>query len=241
MPDSTSELALPYPLGADDADVPTYIQGLAERVELILLRGGEIATYDPAAGDAGKLIVVDATGAPAYRAMTGDVHIDDDGVTTVQDGSLDGDELQDNSVGGRALDDNAVAQANLQDDSAGAAEVKTTEVDVSGSNVTGTFSYQTLASLTLPLGEYLISSWIESATLAVASRAIQGKLIGGTGAATFAQNQTDPLFAAKISWATYARVTTAGTFLVQGRWDGSNPVPTNPSLIGGAVAFGVAA
>lgn len=123
MAGSTATLALPFPDGADDADVPTHVQNLAERVETLMLRSGEIATHAPAAPDAGKLVICQADGHLAYKTISGDLNISQSGVATIPPGALAGVELQDNSIGTRALDANAVAQENMQDDSVGAAEI----------------------------------------------------------------------------------------------------------------------
>lgn len=103
MPD-TATLDIPFPGGTDDADIPSDMQAMAERVETLMLRSGEIATHTPAPGDEAKLVICQADGALAYRVMQGDASIDADGNVLIADDSLDGSELQDDAVGQRAID-----------------------------------------------------------------------------------------------------------------------------------------
>jgi hypothetical protein len=76
VPAETSSHKLPYPLEGDSADVPRDVKALALRLDDQL---DKIAPKQIIGGSAGKLLIVDKTGATAFCAMKGDGTIDAEG------------------------------------------------------------------------------------------------------------------------------------------------------------------
>lgn len=78
----TATPKIPYVEGTDNADAPLITKAMAEAIRGILL------DIDPAwvravEGDSGKLLVVQGTGDPAFKAVTGDITMSNLGVTAI--------------------------------------------------------------------------------------------------------------------------------------------------------------
>lgn len=71
------------PVLGEEANVPDDLLSLATEVENILKAHEPKYLKTAGAGDAKKLLIVDATGAPAFKAMSGDATISEAGVFTI--------------------------------------------------------------------------------------------------------------------------------------------------------------
>lgn len=101
---------LRFPETTDPDTLAAYYQHLAEDVELAL---DAIAPSQLIGGAAGQLIIVDGTGAGAYKAMTGDGTIDAGGSFQLGAGVVGTTELADAGVVTSKVDDEAITLAKL--------------------------------------------------------------------------------------------------------------------------------
>jgi hypothetical protein len=103
---ATASHAIPYPEKTDDANVPSDMQAMAEKVdsELDAIDLSQLAV--PGSSD-GKLVIV-KDGAAAYKAMSGDGTIDEDGNFQLGSKVVGTGELGDKAVTTAKVDDGAV-------------------------------------------------------------------------------------------------------------------------------------
>lgn len=115
MPENTADFDIPKPL---DSDKPPSLENSVgpgfDRIDELL---GAVDLSQLAvpggAGDAGKFIVVDGTGAAAYKAMSGDVSLGPTGATQIGNDKIVTSMLQDKTVTGVKVDDATLSPAKL--------------------------------------------------------------------------------------------------------------------------------
>ena len=115
MPENTADFDIPKPL---DTDKPPSLENSVgpgfDRIDELFgeIRPAQLAV--PAGvGDAGKFIVVDGTGAAAYKAMTGDVSLGPTGATQIGNNKIVTAMLQNLSVTGAKVDNATLADGKL--------------------------------------------------------------------------------------------------------------------------------
>ncbi len=127
MPAETAAHKLPYPVGSDSPpDVPAHMQALASAVDTKLgaIDASSQIAVPGGAGDAGKLLVVQNTGALAYKAMGGDATIDKDGNLQLGAGVVGATELASSAVETGKIKDSAVTAAKLASNSVETGKIK---------------------------------------------------------------------------------------------------------------------
>lgn len=82
MKKTAAPIEAPYAEGTDPADAPEVTKAMAERIHALLL------DIDPSwlaatEGEANRLLIVQATGAPAFKALSGDATLAANGVITI--------------------------------------------------------------------------------------------------------------------------------------------------------------
>lgn len=181
MPGETANFDIPYALGADKPpSVPTITKAMADRLE-ILLGAVDLSQLvaDPEGADDGKLVIV-KDGAAAYRAMSGDGTIDEDGNFQLGSKVVGTTELGDKAVTTGKVDDGAVTEGKLGDGAATSRKLKPTSgVKVASGPLSLTGAYQDVPGTTLE-----ITPVVESAMLIIATFDFVGLSIGGTAPTT---------------------------------------------------------
>jgi len=108
----TANVQLRKPVGTDPFAPRSDIGKLADDVDAILGRiesfAGDVDTAPTGIANAGRLAIVQNTGGPAYKAMSGDGTIDANGVLTLAANSVGSAEIAPNSVGMDEVDENSV-------------------------------------------------------------------------------------------------------------------------------------
>ena len=117
MPATTTNLQIRKPVGtdafeprADIGKVADDLDGILGRVEGIV---GDVDDAPAGIANSGRLVIVQDTGGPAYKAMSGHATIDKDGVLTLKANSVGRTQLADDAVGGDELDEESVGLTHL--------------------------------------------------------------------------------------------------------------------------------
>lgn len=109
MPETTPH-KIRYPEGKDPAKVQEYLQHLAEDVNREL---DAIALSQLLHGTSGQLIVVQGTGAVAYKALKGDATLAADGTLTVGPGAIGTSKLADSAATTAKIAEGAITRAKM--------------------------------------------------------------------------------------------------------------------------------
>lgn len=132
---TAAPIEAPYYLSTDKPpDMAAVTKAMAER-QHALLNG--LALSNLAHGTAGQLIVVQSTGAAAYKTMKGDATLAEDGTLTIAANAVGAAEITDGSVGTAELANGAVTSAKSK---------PTAGVAVAALPVTLSGSFQTVCS-----------------------------------------------------------------------------------------------
>jgi len=79
-------------------------------------------------GTANGDMIVSVGDVPTWVSMSGDVEIDETGLTTIQPDAVGNLEMEDNAIGNDEMLDNAIGLAEMQDDAVGSAEIINDEI-----------------------------------------------------------------------------------------------------------------
>lgn len=108
--EETPIFGIPFPDGEDPPNGATQITAAVARVEEILAQIEELLLKAPAAGN---IIIVNGTGDPVYKAVTGDVSLSTGGVTTIGEEKVATAMVKNLAVTAAKLANEAVTNAKL--------------------------------------------------------------------------------------------------------------------------------
>ncbi len=210
---------LRFPEGEDPAKLALYYQQLAEDVERELddIAPSQIATAG--AGDEGKLLIVQNTGAPAFKALSGDVTVDKDGKVTIGKGTVGTEELADLGVTTGKVNNKAITLVKLAealgltegyyaDASVTSRKAKLTAgVKAATEDLALTGSYQDVPGATLEITPAVAGNLLVVATFDLETGA--GDNAAGTAQGTLRVDEEDQVATAFVS------TTTPGTHAIR--------------------------
>jgi hypothetical protein len=119
--EETPIFGIPIPDGEDPPNGAEQITAVVQRVEEVLAQIEELLLKAPAAGN---IIIVNGTGDPVYKAVTGDVSLSTGGVTAIGNEKVDTAKIANLAVGSGKLVDLAVTAAKLAEEAVETAKIK---------------------------------------------------------------------------------------------------------------------
>lgn len=126
MEDTGAPFEIPYAEGTDSADAPAMTKPMAERIAELL---GEIDPSQITGGAEANLLVVQGTGAAAFKAMSGDITIDKTGKSAIGALKILTGMLADLAVTTGKLDNVAVTEAKIAELAVSAAKLAANAVE----------------------------------------------------------------------------------------------------------------